>query len=105
MNVSPEWRFPSVTALARALWPFGSERGRMVWQEAFGSSEGAARPAPRGAPSNETVVAAAARTPRWQGREQPVARPAEVAPAPPPSEARAPSTWSRFAIGIALATL
>ena len=47
MNVSPDGRFPSVTALGRALWPFASERGRMLWREAFGSSQ---PPSPAGAP-------------------------------------------------------
>jgi len=108
MNVSAEWRFPSVTALGCALWPFASERGRMLWREAFGSSEPAAQPARPAPSSNETAVDDAVRTPRWPGRDAPAARPADVAPTPPPappSEAPAPSGRSRFAMGVALATL
>jgi serine/threonine protein kinase len=74
MNVSPEWRFASVTALGCALWPFASERGRMLWRDTFGSSPSrpqAARPA---ASSNETADDVAVRTPRWPAQELPGAR-------------------------------
>jgi serine/threonine protein kinase len=38
MDVDPSRRFPSVTMLARALWPFASERGQLLWSDTFGAS-------------------------------------------------------------------
>jgi serine/threonine-protein kinase len=39
MNVDPKRRYPSVKALGRALLPFVSARGRLLWSEAFGGVE------------------------------------------------------------------
>jgi hypothetical protein len=91
MAVSPEARFASVTALAQALWPFASERGRMLWHT-FGSSQPGFQPAPRTpASSNETAVDDAVRTPRWPGRDAPAARTPVMAPsAPVPTPAARP---------------
>ena len=40
----PRERFDSVAAFARALLPFASERGRLLWEETFGPPTGAAPP-------------------------------------------------------------
>jgi serine/threonine-protein kinase len=106
MNVSPEWRFPSVTALAQALWPFASDRGRMLWREAFGPAPSQSQPAQPASSSNETAVDDAVRTPRWPGRDAPAAKTPEAATPPPPAATTAPAPRGRgpFRI-VALVTL
>ena len=86
MHVSPEWRFPSVTALGCALWPFASERGRMLWRESFGSSAQRPQPARPLSSSNETAADDAVRTPRW-----------------PASRSDAPTLQRRSPLGISVA--
>jgi len=83
MNVAAAARFASVNELARALWPFASERGRMVWRDAFGSSRAAFEgPRPAGS-SNETAIDDAVRTPRWPGRDAATPRPPSSTTPPP----------------------
>ncbi len=107
MGVSAESRFASVTALARALWPFASARGRMLWQ-ALGSAEPLSPPAPPASSSDETAADDAVRTPRWPGRDAPAARPPEPSAAPPPvsgTTAPVPRRRGPFGLGVALAML
>jgi serine/threonine protein kinase len=108
MNVSPDARFPSVTALARALWPFASERGRMLWQDAFGVSQSLPQQRPPSS-SNETAVDDAVRTPRWPGRDAAAARTPAAAPTPPVVSTSQATTDSRrrapLGVGVAVAML
>ena len=88
MNVARPARFASVTALAQAMWPFASERGRMVWREAYGSSRPGVEPPRPARSSNETAIDDAVRTPRWPARDAQSPRP--PAATPPPSVASVP---------------
>jgi hypothetical protein len=80
MHGSVDGRFTSVIALGRALWPFASERGRMLWRDAFGASQRGAQPRPSA--SKETAVDDAVRTPRWPGRDAAAAIAPAAAPTP-----------------------
>jgi serine/threonine-protein kinase len=115
MHGSADGRFPSVIELGRALWPFASERGRMLWREAFGASQPRALARPPSS-SKETAVDDAVRTPRWPGRDAAAAivpAPATRTPAPasmPPgiftSQATtAPRRRASFGVGVAVAML
>jgi serine/threonine protein kinase len=54
MDIDPTRRFPSVTMLARALLPFASERGQLLWSDTFGGA------------STETVDDAGVRDAGWR---------------------------------------
>jgi hypothetical protein len=54
----PRERFASVEAFARALLPFASSRGRLIWEDVFGAPASALPTAPReAAPGSSTVPA------------------------------------------------
>ena len=108
MQGSADGRFPSVIALGRALWPFASERGRMLWREAFGASQ----PGPQAGPpssSRETAVDDVVRTPRWPGRDAAAAMAPAAAPTPQGLFASQATTVPRrrapFWVGVAVAML
>jgi serine/threonine-protein kinase len=71
MNTNPARRFPSVDELGRALWPFATERGRMLWQDAFGPGTGTG---PDYAPVARTLVADSAADPSVRAALTPSAR-------------------------------
>jgi serine/threonine-protein kinase len=108
MSVSPDARFPSVIELGRALWPFASERGRMLWRDTFGGPQPIAQGRPPSS-SNETAVDDAVRTPRWPGRDAPAAR--TPAPATPSAvdftshATIAPRRRAPFGVSVAVAML
>jgi serine/threonine protein kinase len=76
MDIEPARRFPSVTMLARALWPFASERGRLLWSDTFGG------------PATETVDDAAFRD---GGVRHPTSSPRDGSFRRPESRFRPPS--------------
>jgi eukaryotic-like serine/threonine-protein kinase len=78
MDIDPAARFPSVTMLARALLPFASERGQLLWSESFGGSstetvDDAGFRAPVSGPRTPSLRTPSPRTqgPRTPGPRQP----------------------------------
>jgi hypothetical protein len=82
MAYEPADRFPSLTALGRALLPFGSERARLLWAESFTATDSGRTAALSLAAAQALEAAAADAAKVTRTRVQPAASAPAGSPAP-----------------------